>query len=643
MYDIHPPLVAADGSTLRVLIVARISGDKQDERSLDDQERLCRETIERSTNLAADYTAIKGVGKGERLDRVEYLELQDRIESQEIDVVITEDLGRIARRSRVITLCEDCCDLGVRLIAINDQVDTGQEDWELNTYFASMRHQIYNKDLGRRIRRTHRNRFDQGGILTSVPYGYLKPPGCKNDDDLEKIPDADPIIEKFVKLLEDDATYEEVADWFASIGVPLPKRARGKRWNGRMVKTMIYNPIYKGVRIRGRTQTKRHNRTGRYRQVPGDPRNLQTRQCPHLAFIEPERYDRLIRKLEDRAAQNPSAKTLKDRKPVANKKRTEWPFPLLKCSICRRPMHRGFAQRKCGCYGSRQYRCWNGVLIDEDFVVQKLTDAILSRIEAIPDFDETLMTRLRACIDRQTSSRDHEAAKIRRAREEITTKIRHITDAIEAGRRSPSLLERLAQLEDELGKLRLQEDQLEQSAPATIKIPEMSEVRQGLRTAICDLARDSQEFFRLMARIVPVVEVHLVQRPDRVRPLPRVRVVLDLVSSLKLREVPDEFAKAVRHEFWVNLFDEPIVAQLLPEVRRLRALGIRRKEIVRRLKVPVATLQGTIRLLFKMEKLGLDTPYIPVTDPSAMPPALFRRLKHPRYRFEPLADDDARS
>jgi hypothetical protein len=473
-----------------------------------------------------------------------------------------------------------------------------------------------------------------------MPYGFVRPPGCDSDDCLEKLPEAGPNVEKVVSSLEDDATYEEVGDWLNANGVPAPAHARGGRWTGRIVKTMIYNPIYKGVRVRNRRVSKRHNRSGHYRQVLADPKDLLVRQCPHLAYIDPERYDRLIQKLDAKAARNLNGKKRKNWTRVANKKRTLWPFSLLKCSICRRPFHRGVFHGRCGCGGARLYTCWNAILIDQETLVRKLTEGILDYVEALPDFDAVFSVRLQSAIDAQVSVRDREGSRIQRLISDVSRKIARITEAIETGKSSPSLLDRLTQLEDELAELKLQQTELQKSPPPSIKAPTVSEIHRSLRTAMGELARDSQEFFRLMARIVPVLEVHLVQRPDRTRPLPRARVVLDLVSRLDLRDLPDEVVSAVRHEFWVDLFDEPLVVRLLPEVRRLRAAGVKNNDIAEQLGVPIQTLEGTIRLLLRMEARGLDTPYVPVTDPAALP-KLFKRHKHRRYRFEPLPPEDA--
>ncbi|HMP06889.1 MAG TPA: recombinase family protein, partial [Lacipirellulaceae bacterium] len=160
---LSPPLRPRNGSLLRVLIVARISTIHQDARSLDDQEALCRRWIEDHYDGPVEFEVIATRGSGERLDRAELRQIEDRIASRELDVLITEDLGRIVRRAHAVTICENCEDDGVRLISINDRIDTGQESWRTLAFFQTMHHEMHNADTARRIRRSLRNRFQNGG------------------------------------------------------------------------------------------------------------------------------------------------------------------------------------------------------------------------------------------------------------------------------------------------------------------------------------------------------------------------------------------------------------------------------------------------------------------------------------------------
>ncbi|MFO0878157.1 MAG: recombinase family protein [Gemmataceae bacterium] len=192
---LNPPLRPRRGGDLQVLGIARISTEHQDQRSLVDQEALYRRFLDDHAGLPYHLEMIAGQGSGECLDRKEAIQATAEVESGRFDLVIAEDLGRIFRRAHAHLFCELCEDHGTRLIALNDQVDTAQDNWRVLAGFATMRHEMYNADTAKRIRRTLRSRFTQGGIVQTVIYGYIKPPGIKSDAELKKDLEAEPIIE----------------------------------------------------------------------------------------------------------------------------------------------------------------------------------------------------------------------------------------------------------------------------------------------------------------------------------------------------------------------------------------------------------------------------------------------------------------
>src|SRR5438046_243369 len=143
-FPLQPPLAARNGHVLKVLGIARISTEHQDRLSLQDQEALYRYWLAQHTDLTYDLKMIAGCGSGECLDRREALEATAEVETGTYDLVIAEDLGRIFRRVHAQLFCELCEDVDTRLIAINDHVDTGRDDWRLHAFFATMRHEMYN-------------------------------------------------------------------------------------------------------------------------------------------------------------------------------------------------------------------------------------------------------------------------------------------------------------------------------------------------------------------------------------------------------------------------------------------------------------------------------------------------------------------
>src|SRR5262249_10918577 len=156
-------------------------------------------------------------------------------------------------------------------------------------------------------------------------------------------------------------------DWLNDQGIKPGPYARSHRWTCSLVTQFIHNPILKGVRVRNRKLSKRVNQTGRRKSVAAPASEQLQRHCPHLAFIEPARYDRLILVLDERNAKyrRKGRDGIDPRKNVP-KKRTVWPGQHLDCGICGRPLvYGGHGQKDhLVCRGALEYRCWNGVTAD---------------------------------------------------------------------------------------------------------------------------------------------------------------------------------------------------------------------------------------------------------------------------------------
>jgi site-specific DNA recombinase len=227
--------VPRGGRVLKTVSVSRISTDHQDERSLEDQLAKHKSFMAGQYSGPIEWTVIKSRGSGEHLDRNELNELEQLIESDEFDLVIAEDLGRICRRRRAYDLCELCVDHKVRLIAINDRVDTGEDGWEDGAFISTWHHERSNRDTSERIKRSLRNRFQQGGVCQTFPFGYIKPENAKSDAEVRKDPEAEPVYDEWFTRLERGDAYAEVADWLNGKDVPTGPWCEREKWDGPLV------------------------------------------------------------------------------------------------------------------------------------------------------------------------------------------------------------------------------------------------------------------------------------------------------------------------------------------------------------------------------------------------------------------------
>ena len=296
-----------NGDTYMVLTFGRISTEHQDEKSLDDQSQYSLDHLSRiMPGENFEIKVIAGQGSGQYLDREEFVELTSEVATGQYDIVIAEDLARILRRMHAFIFCEEAEDVATRVIAINDFLDTKNDNWRQAAFFAAYKHASFCIETAKRIRRSHRNRFMQGAIVLEMQYGYIKPHPKANDEEVYKDPAAIPIYAKWISMLEADATFSEVARWLNKNNVPVDppnrkkRKDRSKKWTCAMVKRLTYNPILKGERHRNKRMAIRINKTGRPKLIDAPPEELLIRKVPHLAFVEPDRWDRLIRQLDKR-------------------------------------------------------------------------------------------------------------------------------------------------------------------------------------------------------------------------------------------------------------------------------------------------------------------------------------------------------
>jgi site-specific DNA recombinase len=634
--SLYPPIKPRNGRYLRVIGIARISGDNQDEKSLADQKQLLRRWLKDNVGPRFKLLMISTRGSGERLDRSELGKLRRLIRKSKFDLVLAEDLGRICRRIDAYKICESCQDHDMRLVAINDNIDTGQDSWKTATMFAAMRHESYNADTAKRIRRTLRNRFMQGGVLMTHVFCYEKPAGAKSDAELRKIDEMAPIIEGIFSHLEDDWSYSEVADWLNEQKVPTGKWCRSDRWDCAMVGRIVRNPILKGVRVRNRKMTRRVNSTGRRKSINAPLEELLERPCPHLAFVTAERYDRLLAKLKRKNAHFAVGKKKADPRLGRPKKRTMWPGQHVTCGVCGRGyVYGGHGRTKyLMCAGAREYKCWNGVTFEATEAACKLSAAVSAAIMETPVFDEHYDKLLREATAEQGSSRTERLAVINSARTRCQRQLDNMVEAIKGAGGSPVLYQELKALEEQAADLTAQAEEIQLEPATSTQLPSLEELRQLALMSFEALPRESHEFAKVMKKLITTIVVYPYRLIDGGPIVLRAKFGIALTAlAPKLRNLPIDM-RVFRPEVTVNLYEEPQRVTHREEVVKLIGQGIYQREVGQAVGITQPAVQNALKLHKLMVEANVSDPYLAVTELPDNCQKL-RRHKHPRYQFQP--------
>jgi len=641
MILLNPPLVAKNGSVLNALLICRVSSPgegKQREESNADQEVRIRQWLDSHWDGEVNTVVIAGTGSGELVDRPEFLKAVSAVESRQYDLVLAEDLSRISRRIHAQLFCEHAEDSDCRVIAVNGEIDTGQPGWRMPAAFNSMRHEMYNADSAGRIRRSQRNLFDQGRVLSPSIYGYVFPAGSQFDSEMSKDPSAEAIYDQWFTMLENGASFSAVADWLNAEGVPTGPTCRSEQWDCRMVGRVTKNPILKGKRIWNNRMSQRVNATGKRKSIPAPDEERLIRDCPHLAFIAPVRFDRIIAMLDERNSQYQRKGTNgQDCRAGVSKKRTRFPGQCIFCGVCGRMyVFGGHGQTDhLMCDGARDYKCWNGATVDGPLATEKISNAILSEIESLAGFDDVLLAQIEAEAKLQDATRNERLGQLQKSQSKTDRELENVLKAIRTGIDAQSLKDDLSRLEQEKSQLAYELEKEHQQQDTELVLPDIEELKSLCRDYFGDLAWDSYEFADQLRKMVLRIVVFPHQLVDGGKVVLRAKFRLQLANLISDQRASEVLSTSLERVLEVDLFDPPQRAQFRVEVAAARSRGETEKKIAARIDIAYAAVQRAAALQRQLDAMGIEDPYVLLTSPPADGGKL-KRHKNRRYYFDPL-------
>ena len=183
--------------------------------------------------------------------------IQD-IQSGKINLVITKDLSRLGRNYIETGYYTEHYfkDVGVRYIAINDGIDTINDNNDIAP-FKNILNDMYSKDLSRKVKATKKSRNQRGlYTATQVLYGYKKDP--ENNNHLIVDEEVRPVIELIFRLALEGHGCPKIASILTERGIYTPgyyKRMKGnirfarfknKGWTYVTVRKILGDVVYLG-------------------------------------------------------------------------------------------------------------------------------------------------------------------------------------------------------------------------------------------------------------------------------------------------------------------------------------------------------------------------------------------------------------
>ncbi len=179
---------------------------------------------------------------GTRFDRPGFMAMMEEVEDGNVEAIIVKDMSRMGRDYlKVGQVMEILRQRGVRLIAINDNVDTEKGDNDM-TPFLNIMYEFYARDTSRKIKSVFKAKGMTGKHLTgTVIYGYLWDEKRENwlvDEE------AAAVVQRiFAMTLEGYGPYQ-IATRLAADKIEIPAVHLARHGEG-VNKNKVFNDIYR--------------------------------------------------------------------------------------------------------------------------------------------------------------------------------------------------------------------------------------------------------------------------------------------------------------------------------------------------------------------------------------------------------------
>jgi len=502
---LRTPIEAPNGRILKVGEYARYSTEEQNPRSIPDQFAYAEKVL--AENNAPDYekTQLSDAElSGELVSRPGIDQLRQGIARREWDLIIVEDSSRLYRHeTECMVLAEEAVDEGIRVICINDFVDTAEPDWRERLHDAARHHARTNKYTSYRIKRSHESLWDLSAALTKCRPGYSRRasyPATPREPEQGPFFDSVDLSEaEIIKVAyEMVAAGDElalVADWLTKQGLRKCSGAKYSDYSVKNVIELIRRTIHRAFDTYRNKVSEKKLRTGKSRQRHR-PEKVLTREMPHLRIVSDSLWYAANRMIDSRRRKTnvPSG----DDHPLANIPRDSR-FPLTKlfvCGICGHKMWSdGRNEGGYRCSGVRSGCCWNKATALRDCIHKKVSEAVANELLALDSTLDILVERISSIL-RQETNYNKQKKKLGEQVQQLAESCERLGEAIAKGSHNgqlETLLNLLTKKEQQLREAKFELAELNERATSKLEISPKAIRQQVDQTAnkLLDLDRTS--------------------------------------------------------------------------------------------------------------------------------------------------------
>lgn len=248
---------------------------------------------------------------GMTFDREGFQSMIAEVEAGNVAVIIVKDMSRFGRDYLKVGFYTEVMfkEKGVRFIAINNGIDSSNQQDSDFTPFLNIMNEWYARDSSRKIQAIFKARMQEGKrVSPSVPYGYRRDP----DDKQHLIIDPEPaaVVRRIFKLVLEGNGVNRIADILYADKILIPSAYAEKyypenqhsksfhdpiRWTNQTIIHILEKREYMGHTVLGKTISESY-KTKKRRKATED--ELMIFENTHEAIIDEETWNNVQRLIE---------------------------------------------------------------------------------------------------------------------------------------------------------------------------------------------------------------------------------------------------------------------------------------------------------------------------------------------------------
>lgn len=286
-------------------IYARYSWENQRPESIVDQISACRRLAkEQSLAIAEGHIYADEAQSGARSDRPALAALLAAAPSGEFEVVLVDDLSRLARDNHLmLSILAELHFEGIRVISVADGLDSDDAESTLAIQVRGIFNELQLRDLKKKTLRGQMGQKERGFFVGESTFGYRSVPVGEMQVDKKGRPRPDgykmeiepkeaALVLRIFKAYDDGQAMTKIARELNEDNVPGRIRS-SKGWSPATVSRILDNEKYAGRWIWNKTGTRRDPRTGRRRSYVKPESEWLVRNDEELRIVRMDLWEKV--------------------------------------------------------------------------------------------------------------------------------------------------------------------------------------------------------------------------------------------------------------------------------------------------------------------------------------------------------------